>query len=84
MGKNTWYRIWNSAVGEAHLPFRYTSYQVRHTHASWLIDQGVDLERVWHRLGHGDLTTTTRYVKILDEEDSTAADVMSGLLKAVV
>ena len=35
-------------------------------------------------LGHGDLTTTTRYVKILDEEDSTAADVMSGLLKAVV
>jgi site-specific recombinase XerD len=52
--------------------------------ASWLIDQGVDLERVRHRLGHGDLTTTTRYVKILDEEDSTAADVISGLLKAVV
>jgi site-specific recombinase XerD len=47
-----------------------------------LIDQGVDLERVWHRLSHGDLTTTTRYVKILDKEDSTAADVTSGLLKA--
>jgi hypothetical protein len=45
---------------------------------------GVDLERVRHRLGHGDLTTTTRYVKILDEEDSTAADVISGLLKTVV
>ena len=83
MGKHTWYRIWNSAVEEADLPFRYTPYQVRHTHASWLIDQGVDLERVRHRLGHGDLTTTTRYVKILDEEDSTAADVMGELLKAV-
>jgi len=83
MGKHTWYRIWNSAVQEAGLPFRFTPYQVRHTHASWLIDQGVDLERVRHRLGHGDLTTTTRYVKILDEEDSTAADVMSELLKAV-
>ena len=83
MGKHTWYRIWNSAVEEAQLPFRFTPYQVRHTHASWLIDQGVDLERVRHRLGHGDLTTTTRYVKILDEEDSTAADVMSELLKAV-
>ena len=82
VGKNTWYRIWNSAVEEARLPFRYTPYQVRHTHASWLIDQGVDLGRVRHRLGHGDLTTTTRYVKILDEEDSTAADVMSELLKA--
>ena len=77
------YRIWNSAVEEAQLPFRFTPYQVRHTHASWLIDQGVDLERVRHRLGHGDLTTTTRYVKILDEEDSTAADVMSELLKPV-
>jgi hypothetical protein len=29
---------------------------------------------------HGDLTTTTRSVKILDEEDSTAADVMSDVL----
>ena len=38
--------------------------------------------QVRHRLGHGDLTTTTRYVKILDEEDPTAADVMSELLKA--
>ena len=82
MGKHTWYRIWNTAVQEAQLPFRFTPYQVRHTHASWLIDQGVDLERVRHRLGHGDLTTATRYVKILDEEDSTAADVMSELLKA--
>jgi hypothetical protein len=36
MGKNTRYRIWNAAVAEAHLPFRYTPYQVRHT--SWLID----------------------------------------------
>ena len=52
-----------------------------HSYASWLIDQGVDLGRVRHRLGHGDLTTTTRYV-ILDEEDSNAADVMSELLKA--
>lgn len=50
----------------------------------WLIDQGVDLERVRHRLGHGDLTTTARYVKVLDEEDSTAADVISGLLKTAV
>ena len=33
-----------------------------------------------HRLGHGDLTTTTRYVKILDQEDSTSADVVSDLL----
>ncbi|TVZ02808.1 hypothetical protein EAS64_20155 [Trebonia kvetii] len=69
LGADVWRRIWNKAVDDAGLPFRYTPYQVRHTHASWLIDQGVDLARVQYRLGHGDLQATTRYVKILHEED---------------
>lgn len=80
LGADVWRRIWNAAVSEAGLPFRFTPYQVRHTHASWLIDQGVDLARVQYRLGHGDLQATTRYVKILDEEDPKAADVMSAIL----
>ena len=80
LGADVWRRIWNTAVEEAGLPFRYTPYQVRHTHASWLIDQGVDLARVQYRLGHGDLQATTRYVKILDEEDPKAAEVMSAML----
>jgi integrase len=79
-GRDVWRRIWNAAVDDAGLPFPYTPYQVRHTHASWLIDQGVDLARVQYRLGHGDLQATTRYVKILDEEDPKAADVISAIL----
>jgi len=43
----------------------------------------VDLERVRYRLGRGDLTTTTRYVKILDEEDSAAADAIAAILGGV-
>jgi integrase len=42
----------HSAVEEARLPFRYTPYQVRHTHASWLIDQGVDLAPTRPRRPH--------------------------------
>ena len=80
LGADVWRRIWNTAVDEVGLPFRYTPYQVRHTHASWLIDQGVDLARVQYRLGHGDLQATTRYVKVLDEEDPKAAEVMSAML----
>lgn len=80
LGSDVWRRIWNKAVEAAELPFGYTPYQVRHTHASWLIDQGVDLARVQYRLGHGDLQATTRYVKILDAEDTKAADVMADLL----
>lgn len=41
LGAEVWRRIWNKAVADAKLPFRYTPYQVRHTHASWLTDQGV-------------------------------------------
>ena len=80
LGSDVWRRIWNKAVAATELPFGYTPYQVRHTHASWLIDQGVDLARVQYRLGHGDLQATTRYVKILDAEDTKAADVMANLL----
>jgi hypothetical protein len=39
----------------------------------------VDLERVRYRLGHGDLTATTRHVKILDEQDPTAADAIATI-----
>jgi hypothetical protein len=35
---------------------------------------------VQYRLGHGDLQATTRYVKILDEEDPKTADVISAIL----
>ncbi len=58
-------------MDDARLPFRYTPYQVRHTHASWLIDQGVDLARVQYRLGHGDLQAATRCVKIPGEDRRT-------------
>lgn len=80
LGTDVWRRIWTGAVNDADLPFKYTPYQVRHTHASWLIDQGLDLARVQYRLGHGDLQATTRYVKILDAEDTKAADVMATIL----
>src|SRR5579863_5508562 len=75
-----WRRVWNTAVDDAGLPFPCTPYQVRHTDASWLIDQGVDLARVQYRLGHGDLQATTRYVKMLDEDDPKAAEVMLAIL----
>jgi ubiquinone biosynthesis protein UbiJ len=31
-----------------------------------------------YRLGHGDLQATTRYVKVLGEEDPKAAEIMSA------
>jgi integrase len=53
-----------------------TAYQVRHTHASWLIDAGENPKAVMHRLGQANLRATARYV--LDETGESAARRFPG------
>lgn len=74
-----WRRIWDQAVLDAGLPFKPTSYQLRHTHASWLVNAGEDVKTVMNRLGHRDLSITSLYVQDLGE-DQSAADIMDSLL----
>ena len=80
LDEQSWNRIWASAVAESGIPFRPTAYQVRHTHASWLIDAGENPKAVMHRLGQADLRTTARYVHVLDETGESAAKRFEGLL----
>ena len=75
-----WNRIWARAVTDSGIPFKPTAYQVRHTHASWLIDAGENPKAVMHRLGQADLRTTARYVHVLDETGESAARRFEGLL----
>jgi integrase len=80
LDKQVWNRIWTTAVKESGIPFKPTAYQVRHTHASWLIDAGENPKAVMHRLGQADLRTTSRYVHVLDETGESAARRFEGLL----
>lgn len=80
LDEKTWNRIWTAAVKESGIPFKPTAYQVRHTHASWLIDAGESPKAVMHRLGQSDLRTTSRYVHVLDETGESAAKRFEGLL----
>jgi hypothetical protein len=75
-----WNRIWARAVAESGILFEPTAYQVRHAHASWLIDAGENPKAVMHRLGQADLRTTARYVHVLDETGESAARRFEGLL----
>ena len=75
-----WNRIWARAAADSGIPFKPTAYQVRHTHASWLIDAGENPKAVMHRLGQADLRTTARYVHVLDETGESAARRFEGLL----
>jgi integrase len=80
LDKKIWNRIWTQAVEDSGIPFKPTAYQVRHTHASWLIDAGENPKAVMHRLGQADLRTTSRYVHVLDETGESAAKRFEGLL----
>lgn len=80
LDKKIWGRVWTQAVEESGIPFKPTAYQVRHTHASWLIDAGENPKAVMHRLGQADLRTTSRYVQVLDETGESAARRFEGLL----
>jgi hypothetical protein len=62
LDEHIWNRIWARAVADGGIPFKPTVYQVRHTHASWLIDRGENPKAVMHRLGQAGLRTTARYV----------------------
>ena len=80
MDELIWNRIWARAVADSGIPFKPTAYQLRHTHASWLIDAGENPKAVMHRLGQADLRTTARYVHVLDETGESAAMRFEGLL----
>jgi integrase len=80
LDKSIWDRIWTRAVADSGIAFKPTAYQVRHTHASWLIDAGENPKAVMHRLGQADLRTTARYVHVLDETGESAARRFEGLL----
>lgn len=72
-----WNKIWKAACKAAGLDFWTTAYQLRHTHASWAIDDGSTTKDVMERLGHRDLTTTSRYVKKVGKGGATAANMAS-------
>ena len=58
-----------------------TFHQLRHTNASLLIGQGVDVATVSRRLGHADKTITLKiYAHAIKEHDREAADALGNLL----
>ena len=67
-------RAFSSLARKSDMPKGFTFHDLRHTHASWLLTNGVDLQTVSERLGHRDAATTARiYAHVLPGRDAYAA-----------
>lgn len=53
-------RVWTPACKTAQVAPRPRLHDLRHTHASWLIEQGATLEQVQDQLGHESILTTRK------------------------
>lgn len=71
--------LYNHEVfAKAHMPEGFTFHDIRHYHATQLLQKGINPKVVSRRLGHSSITTTLNlyfnYLPSMDEEASTALD----------
>ena len=55
-------------------------HSLRHTSATLLLYGGVNIKQVQQRLGHGDISTTNKYLHCIAEADEEAANVLQNML----
>ncbi len=55
-------------------------HSLRHTSATLLLYGGVNIRQVQERLGHGNITTTNKYLHYISEADEQAANVLQDML----
>lgn len=80
IGRN-WFRrmVWRPACEAAGLTDLPRFHDLRHSHASWLLAGGADLQVVKERLGHASIMTTQRYLHTLPDADETAVEAFSRI-----
>jgi len=60
---------------------KITFHCARHTFATMMLDLGTDIYTVSKLLGHRDLSTTQRYVKVMDKNKQAAVAAIPSILK---
>ena len=73
---STWWKNWQRSKDIQ--PIRF--HDLRHTHATLLLSQGIDLKTISQRLGHSNISRTMNtYAHVLKEMDMKASNVMDNL-----
>lgn len=70
---------WRKFLARHGLPHKKL-HSLRHTSATLLLYGGVDIKAVQTRLGHSELTTTNKYLHLVQEADVQAANLLDTML----
>lgn len=71
-----WFRKWLKRKGLPHITF----HDLRHTHATLLLAEGIDVKTIQKRLGHSDIHTTLQiYAHSLEQSDKSASRVFDEI-----
>jgi integrase len=85
LNHRTVYDVWKTARKKAGLNPKLRIHDLRHTHVSWLIGQGVDMVVIQHRLGHEQITTTAdRYGHLSLETELSGARAAAVAMRPAV
>jgi integrase len=76
-------KYWSCTAAGIGMP-ELTFHALRHTHASQLIEAGIDIVMISKRLGHASPTVTLQvYAHLFTKSDAKAADAINDALKAL-
>lgn len=71
-----WFREWERKQCLTPITF----HELRHTHATLLLQEGIDVKTISQRLGHSNITTTLNtYAHVVTELDEKAAEVFEKI-----
>lgn len=74
-------KTWGNFAADIGMP-EVTFHALRHTHASQLIDEGVNIVTISRRLGHAKPDITLRiYAHLFRKDDGKAAEAINAILK---